>query len=341
MAAEAHFSALIAKNYNMIIFLYGEDSYRTKQKLEEIILHYKNVHKSGLNLVHLDAKEPFDAAQGKQDFKDLLNNLKTVSMFAEKKLIILKNVFGNAKFQEDFLKDIKTLKDSKDIIVIYEKESIDQRSKFLKALKKDAKCQEFKLLENRLLRAWLAKEFENCKAKIEPMAENLLLDYVGNDLWKLQNEIKKLVCFKAGLSAQAEKIIKKEDVELLVKSKIETDIFKTIDALAQKNKKQALLLLHKHIENGDNSLYLLSMIGYQFKNLLIIKELIEKQMPYSIILKNSGLHPFMVKKTYYLCNQFTFAELKKIYQKIFQVDSDVKSGKIDSELALDLLVSGI
>jgi hypothetical protein len=34
-------------------------------------------------------------------------------------------------------------------------------------------------------------------------------------------------------------------------------------------------------------------------------------------------------------------ELKKIYQKIFQVDSDIKIGKIESETALDLLVSSI
>ena len=337
MAAEAHFSALTAKEYNnincMIIFLYGEDSYRTKQKLEDIVLHYKKVHKSGLNLIKLDAKE--------KDFKDFFNSLKTVSMFAEKKLIILKNIFSDTKFQDDFLKEIKNLNDLKDIIVIYEKESVDQRNKLFKTLKKDAKCQEFKLLDNKLLKAWMLKEFENYKTKIEPMAENLLLDYVGNDLWKLQNEIKKLAWFKAGLPAQAGKIIKKEDVELLIKPKIETDIFKTIDALAERNKKQALLLLHKHLENGDNSLYLLSMMEYQFKNLLIIKELIEKRTPYAVISKNSGLHPFVVKKTYQQAKNFSFQGLKKIYQRIFEVDLSIKTGKVEPETALDLLIAEV
>ena len=111
--------------------------------------------------------------------------------------------------------------------------------------------------------------------------------------------------------------------------------------MAQKNKKEAFSLLHKHIENGDNALYLLSMIAYQFKNLLIIKELIEKRLPYAVVSKNSGLHPFVVKKTYYLCGQFSFNELKKIYQKIFQADLDIKTGKIDPELTLDLLVSEV
>ena len=84
----------------------------------------------------------------------------------------------------------------------------------------------------------------------------------------------------------------------------------------------------EHLDNGDNALYLLSMIAYQFKTLLTIKE-----NP-----RNSGLHPFVVQKTLYLCNQFTAEQLKKIYQNIFQADLDIKTGKIDPELALELLL---
>ena len=98
-----------------------------------------------------------------------------------------------------------------------------------------------------------------------------------------------------------------------------------------KNKKQALDLFHKHLDNGDNSLYLFSMIAYQFRNLLIIKENSKK----------SGLHPFVVQKSIYLCRQFTMDQLKKIYQKIFQIDLDIKTGKIEPELALDLLLAEI
>ncbi|TSC95105.1 MAG: hypothetical protein CEN87_117 [Parcubacteria group bacterium Licking1014_1] len=311
----------------MIYFLYGQDLYRTKQKLEEIIVHYKEVHKSGLNLTYIDAEE--------NDFKDLMDSFKVVSMFSEKKLIILKNIFSVKTFQEEFSKETKTLKDSKDIIVVFEKDKVDQRTKFFEELKKEAKCQEFKLLDNKGLKIWLKKEEEKHGAKIDPEAENLLLTFAGNDLWQLSNEIKKLADFKAG------KLIKKEDIYLLVRPKIGTDIFKTIDALASKNKKLALGFLHKHLENGENPLYLLSMIAYQFRNLLIIKEMIDKGMPYAIIQKKSGLKPFVVNKTYYLCSQFSFQDLKKIYQKIFQADLDIKTGKVESETALDLLVSEI
>ena len=74
---------------------------------------------------------------------------------------------------------------------------------------------------------------------------------------------------------------------------------------------------------------------------LIIKELVDKNMPYYLISKETGIHPYVVKKTYPQVQQFTLLELKKIYQKIFEVDSSIKTGKIDAEMALDLLITRI
>jgi len=309
----------------MIYFIYGEDSYRSKRKLEEIIFGYKEKHKSGLNLIYLDA----DAG----NFKDFYSNLKTNSMFAEKKLIILKDSSGDTKFQEEFIENIKDLENAEDIIVIYEDKMPDQRTKFFKALKKHAKCQEFNYLQPAMLKKWVAQELG--ETKINPDALDLLINFVGRDLWQMANEIKKLSNYKMAGT------IGRQDVELLVKPNIENEIFKTIDAIASKDKKLALSLLHKHIEDGDNHLYLLSMISYQFRNLLTIKELQDAQIPYNLIAKRSGLHPFVVQKSSYLCNQFSFLQLKKIYRKIFQVDSDIKTGKIEPETALDLLLAEI
>jgi DNA polymerase-3 subunit delta len=311
----------------MIYFIYGEDSYRAKRKLEEIILGYKKVHKSGLNLIYINAKE--------KDFKDFSISLKTNSMFAEKKLLILKNVFSDAKFQEEFLESIKNLKEAKDIIIVYEDKKPDQRTKFFKALQKQAECQEFSYLQPALLKKWVIGEFAKNKVKINPDALELMVTFVKSDLWKMTNEINKLSNYRVG------SVVRREDVEALVNPGIENEIFKTIDAIASKDKRGALSLLHKHLENGDNALYLLSMVSYQFRNLLIIKELQDAQQPYGYVVKKSGLHPFVAQKSYYLCNQFSMPQLKKIYQKIFQVDSDIKTGKIESETALDLLLAEI
>jgi len=314
-------------NY-MIIFLYGADSYRSKKKLEEIIDHYKKIHKSGLNLIYIDTAQT--------DFTDFYNSFKSSSMFAEKKLLVVKNVFSNKKFQEDLLLEIKNINSFKDIVVVYESDTVDERTKTFKTLIKECKSQEFKSLDTKELKVWAREQFEVLGQKINLDALDLVVSYVGNNLWQLSNEIKKLSDFKRGLT------IKKEDVEVLVRpNNIQVDIFKTIDALAQKNKKQALLLLQKHLDSGEVPLYLLSMIAWQFKNLLVVKELAQKGMMYNSIVKKSGLHPFVVQKNYFMCNQFTLEELKGIYQKIFTIDLGIKTGSIEEETALHLLVAQI
>ncbi len=310
----------------MVILLYGEDSYRSRQKLNEIIEHYKSIHKSGINLKYFEGKD--------LNFEDLKEEFRQTSMFDEKKLLVVNDVFSNGDFKEKFLKNQKEILDSKEVILFYE-EGTPKEEQFLKFLKLKADCQEFKPLKGESLKIWLKKEFADYRADISPEAQELLIDFVGNDIWQLSNEIKKLVSFKS------KKSITPEDVGLLVKSKIESDIFKTVDAIAQRNKKQAIFLIHKHLETGDSPHYLLSMINFQFRNLLIIKDLIEKNRPYYAILKISKLHPFVVRKSYQEANKFTFPELKKIYQKIFQIDLAIKTGRVSPEAALDMFLAGI
>jgi len=307
----------------MMFFLHGQDSFRSRQKLTDIIEGYKKAHKSGLSLIYFDA--------GQKDFSDFAAQLRSNSIFEEKKLAIVKNAFGDADFQENFLEGIKKFQDSKDIVVIYEAGKVDQRTKFFKTLQKTAKCQDFSFLSGVLLKKWLAFEFEKIGAKISPRALDCFLARADGDLWRQENEIKKLASFKKG------KEISVQDVELCVKQNSQNDIFKTIEALAAKNKSQALSLLHQHLDAGDNSLYLLSMFAYQFKNMLILKDLEERKK--SLFL--SGLHPFVVKKTQGLCRYFSLSQLKEIYRKIFQMDLQIKTGQLDPEFAIDLFVAQI
>ena len=91
----------------MTILIYGEDTYRMKEKLKEIVDKYKKVRTSGLNLKYYDG----------ESFKDFQDGLKQASMFKEKKLAIVLNPFDNIEFKEGFPKG--GLIESDDIIVIY------------------------------------------------------------------------------------------------------------------------------------------------------------------------------------------------------------------------------
>lgn len=311
----------------MIIFIYGPDTYRSRQKLNEIVEHYKKIHKSGLNLKYFDFK--------KDSFEDFRDSFRSSSMFKEKKLLVLQNIFANLKIENDFSKFLMEFSKSKEIVLIYEKE-VDENNPFFKKLKKITKSQNYKLLKESQLRDWVKKEFQKYSNKIDAQALELLVNYVGNNLWQMENEIKKLVNY-CGKNE-----IKTQDVETLVRPKIETDIFKTIDAIAAKNKKEALTLIKEHLEKGDSPAYLLAMINFQFRNLVIVgSQSTNDTRMFRIkdMSKKLRMHPFVLRKTIQQARKFSLEELKKIYQKIFEVDLDIKTGKLDPETALDLLIT--
>ncbi|MFC1629993.1 DNA polymerase III subunit delta [Patescibacteria group bacterium] len=309
----------------MLLLLYGEDTYQGLQKLNEIIERHKKAHKSGLNLTYFDFT--------KDTYEDFEAHFRNYSMLKEKKLFIVKNAYENKDFKQNFLESSKKMLDSKDIIVFVEG-SVSEKDKFIKFVKKSGKSQHFPLLEGGKLKNWIIKEFG--KAQVDSEAINELISFVGNDLWRLSGEIQKLTSYKKGA------VIKKEDVKLLVRSNIDTDIFKTIDALSLKNKKEALSLIHKHLEKGDSPLYLLSMINFQFRNLLLVKSKQEQGPVSSFSLSRElKIHPYVARKSTDLARRFSFEELKKIYQKIFQADLSIKTGAKDPVTTLDLLVSEI
>jgi DNA polymerase-3 subunit delta len=308
---------------NMIILLYGQDDYSSRGKLKEMVEQYK-ANKTGLDLKYVSST----------DFSDLISENQQNSIFNEKKLLVVSNAFSDKNFKERFLKSYADLAKSQNIIVFLE-DKLAANDAALKIFKKYGKCQEFAPLSGDKLKKWARGKFSAFKANISPGALNKLLESSDGDLWFLDNEIKKLSAYKG------ERPVEEKDIELLVKGKIETDIFKTIDAIALKNRKVALILLHKHIDKGESPLYLLSMINFQFRNLLVVKDLMEKGKPYYALAKLTKLHPFVVKKSYESAQRFSYPELKKIYQKIFQADLFIKTGKLSQEEALDMLISEI
>ena len=313
----------------MIIFLYGQDDFRSRLKLKEIIDQYQNVRHSGLNLFYIDFKE--------NQFNDFKEKTETVSIFAKKKLIILSNLLTNQDLSRDVLDYFKKngQKHKDDVFVFFEKDKFSIDNPLLSFLNKTAKVQEFKPLAGKLLYAWAEKEVKRLKSEIDPVALKRLISSFNNDLRRLSNEIKKLVVFKN------RKKVEIQDVELLTELEIETNIFKTIDAIASLNREAALRLLSQHLKNGDSPIYLLTMINYQFRNILVVKSLLRQNISFPMILKASRLNSFVAKKCYSLAGRFSFQRLKGIYSKILETDLKIKTGKVSPRQGLELLVSQI
>ena len=306
----------------MIIFLYGPDTFRSHQKLTEIIGQYKKANQAGLDLVWFS----------ELDFNKLKLKIESVSMFSEKKLIILDNIFEEILL--DYLKENKLQNSQEIILVFYQTDQPDKRTKLFKFLsQKPTIAQNFELLTGANLDNWIKKEILNQQGQIDKSALDKLIFLAGSDLWQLKNEIDKLLAYDKKITSQS--------IDLLVKGKIEANIFDTIDALAQRDKKKALRLLHRHLNLGENQIYLFTMLIYQLRNLLKLKDLEQKGIAYYNLAKATGLHPFVIKKSFSQLRNFSLQQLKNLYHRLLDIDIAIKTGQLDQQLALDLLIAEI
>jgi DNA polymerase-3 subunit delta len=311
----------------MIIFLFGLDSFRLYSKFKEIVENYQNLRKSKADLVIFE-KENLDF----QKFKDFLNS---PSLFEEKKLIVLKNAFSDKKFKENFFKEKEKILTSKNIILICEEGEIDKKDPLFSFLLKNSKWQEFQKLKGEKLKNWAKKEILKYNLNIDPKALKKLLEFVGEDTWRLAQEIKKLANFKK------EGKIEIKDIEELVEPDIEIQIFKTIDALVEKKKDLVLNFINFHFRKGDHPLYLFGALIAHFRLLLSIKDLVERQKSWSLAFKELNISPFLRKKIWVQAQKFDTQKLKKIYQKLLKIDLGIKTGQLDPQTGLELLVAEI
>jgi len=320
----------------MIIFLYGGDAFSSERKVAEIKQKYLNSDKSGSGLSVFDCEEEKDAV------KNIMTTAFTANLLSPKRLLIVENMLDflsvdEQKFFLEFLKKKgKSLIEDKDTVIVFWESSQPKKSGALyKFLEKNTKSQKFEKLSGAKLRQWVLKTLVSIdpSAKISAVALEKLIVYCGEDNFVLFSEMQKLANFSDG------RMIEEKDIEKLVRAKIDGNIFAMVDAIGSNNKKVALGMLHKHLEKGDDPFYILSMFFYQFRNMLKVADLNEQGMPEYEIAKLTKLHPFVVKKSLSQVSRLPLAKLKTIYQKLGELDTDIKTGKIEIKLGLDKFVA--
>ncbi|OGN03655.1 MAG: DNA polymerase III subunit delta [Candidatus Yanofskybacteria bacterium RIFCSPHIGHO2_01_FULL_44_17] len=311
----------------MIIFLYGKDGYRLKQSLDKIIGEYKKKYADGVNFSILDAEDGIS----KELLAKLENLVKTTSFFNEKRLVIIKNPFLIGKELAALIKKWGLAEDKERILVCVERQSegeLNKKDKGLYALlvAESSIIKNVEPLDDRRLESWITKEAAGRNIKIEPAAIKKLIYSTGYDSWQIGNEIDKLAAYKYSAGNNTVSIA---DVIALVAPKEDLNIFRMVDVVINKNRLLTARALHDHIESGADPYYIFSMITYQFRNLLRVKDLAKNAVPYAGIIKKTNLNPYVVKKTLDQCKKYELTELKNIFRDLAAMDVAVKDGEAE------------
>ncbi len=175
-----------------------------------------------------------------------------------------------AGFEKALAAHVSTMPESTCLVLLIE-EALDANHVLVKAAEKYGKILQSSLPKGAALERWISNRAKSIDVKIAPEANALLANFIGNNLRLLASELDKLATY-VGKGAT----INVEDVRQLSAQVQEARIFDLTDALAQRNRKQALNILHDLLADGEPPLKLISTITFQVRSLLLVKELAQK-----------------------------------------------------------------
>jgi DNA polymerase III subunit delta len=221
------------------------------------------------------------------------------------------------------------------VLIVLAEEMLEASNPLVKVAEKYGKVLQNTLPKGAALENWITKRAKGLNVTITKDATGLLSNFVGNNLRLLANELDKLATY-VGTGGT----INAEHIRQLSAQVQEARIFDLTDALSQRNRKQALNILHDLLSDGEPPLKLISTITSQVRSLLLVKELSQKGMRTAQIASTLGMSPFIVEKAYRQVGKFSMSQLEGIYRQLMATDAALKRSRLAPEMALDLLVVG-
>lgn len=308
----------------MNYLLYGNESFLIDKEIKNIINKNKidelNISKYDLEVNTLN---------------EILEDANTISLFSDNKLIIVENSFIFNRVQNKKIDNIENLenylKNKNDTIIIFvdNNEKIDSTKKIVKLIKEKGIIKEFNPLKN--INSTVKTMFDDYK--ITDSNVNLLINRVGNNLELIYQEVEKLKIYKI-----TDKNIFKEDIENITVENINIDIFKFVDDIINKNKKEAIKTYKELLKLNEEPIKIVALLASKFRLMYQASKLAKKGYTEDQISEILNMHKYPVHLAILSGYKYNPQILLKYLNDLANLDIGIKTGEKDKELALELFI---
>lgn len=313
---------------------YGTETFLMNEMKEVLTSGLLEEHEKDFNFAIYDLEDtPIEVA---------LEDAETLPFMGEKRMIVLKNPYfltgekGKEKVEHslDRLEQYIQQPAPYSVVVFsapYEK--LDERKKVTKLLKQHAEVLEFNALDEKDLIKWIGNRASMYQVTFEDHAAKLLMQLTGSNLMLISKEIEKL-----SLYVGPEGHITQETVNLLVARTLEQNIFDLIDKAVHRKLDEAFRIFYDLLKNNEEPIKILSLLANQFRLIFQVKDLVRQGYGQQQIAGMLKVHPYRVKLAAGQSNLFSSDHLMGIINHLAEVDYEIKNGKMDKKLAVELFL---
>jgi DNA polymerase III subunit delta len=322
----------------VLYLLHGDDEYAISQYITAIIEKLGDPGMADLNTTWLDGRTA--------SYQELETAVSTLPFMGKRRLVIFSNplaFLNNSTAKERFLALIPGIPAAV-ALVLYEnrflwnkRDKKDKKFLWLAALPKEhgerVYLEEFPLPRGDKLIQRIHSLAKEAGGQISPPAAWLLASLTGGNPRLAQQEIHKLLAY-----VNYQRAIEEEDVHALTADVGQGDVFAMVDAIGNRNGKLALQMLHRLLMEKD-ALSIYGMITRQFRLLLLSREILDEGRQLKDVIRDLKLHPYVAEKVVEQVRAFSIEDLGYIYHRLLDLDVSIKTGELDSVLALDTFIA--
>jgi len=167
-----------------IYFLMGEEPYYIDKISDFIEDNVLAEEEKGFNQMVLYGRDV--------SIDDIVSNAKRYPMMAERQVVIVKEAQDLSRTIEKLVSYVENPQTTTVLVVNYKYKKIDKRKALYKALKKDCIVFESKKLYENQVAEWIRRTLSPKGYTISVKAAQMLVEFLGTDLSKINNELEKL-----------------------------------------------------------------------------------------------------------------------------------------------------
>ncbi|AOR22968.1 DNA polymerase III subunit delta [Clostridium taeniosporum] len=319
---------------NSYIFC-GLDEEIIKDSINSILNKTISNDKDNLNLIKIDGM--------KTNFDDIMNACETFPLMSEKKVVIV--------YRANFLKDKsdeasnklykKILEYASDmppytILIMYylfnDKREKPNKNKKLNSLDKLINVVYCDKLRRDTYIKKINDIFKLKKKNIGRIELMYFAEKVQNNFDIIKREVDKLISYTSGRE------ITKKDIDMLISSNGEEDVFDLVELIAQRKIERAMDVMKDILYKSDQHMLIISNIQRHFVKLYDIKSGLRQGKRVSDFIKELRLPQFVCEKLIGQSNKFTEKQLSELVKLCVNTENNLKSSGVDKTMEMELLL---
>jgi len=311
-------------NIKPIYFLMGEESYYIDKLSDYIEENVLSEDEKGFNQTVLYGRDV--------SIEDIVSTAKRYPMMAERQVVIVKEAQDLSRTIDKLESYVENPMPSTVLVFCYKYKTLDKRKKMTKMLDKVGVVYESKKLYENQVGEWIKRVLSGKSYSIEPKANAMLVEFLGTNLSKINNELEKLQI----ILPKGSTITPKHIEENIGFSK-DFNVFELRKAIGERNQLKAYTIADNFAQNPkDNPIVMTTSLVFGFFVQLLKYHGLKDRNPKNVAAV-LGVNPFFLKEYDVALRNYPMRKVSQIVAALRDVDVKSKGVGANALPQSDLL----